>query len=168
MLSPQHECFRKKTILLAHVKGGVRFVETYVKIVLPYFGQHFDALEDELLRSIKEIQLLTRSLQNITSWGKRENDLALIKETPKVKKTLELFIYSVKGLMKDNNVVSAIFNANLKARDLDGSELKGSSESEEESDDDDDDDGDDDSDDEEGEAGGGGDSDDDDDDDNEV
>ncbi|GMH75221.1 hypothetical protein TrLO_g9395 [Triparma laevis f. longispina] len=167
-LVKKHECFRKKTILLAHVKGGVRFVETYVKIVLPYFGQHFDALEDELLRSIKEIQLLTRSLQNITSWGKRENDLALIKETPKVKKTLELFIYSVKGLMKDNNVVSAIFNANLKARDLDGSELKGSSESEEESDDDDDDDGDDDSDDEEGEGEGGDDSDDDDDDDNEV
>ena len=85
---------------------------------------------------------MTRSLQNITSWGKRENDLALIKETPKVKKTLELFIYSVKGLMKDNNVVSAIWNANLKARDLDGTELKGSSESEDE--DDDDDDGDDD------------------------
>ena len=128
----------------------------YVKLALPYFGKHFDLWKDNILNLIKELQYCTRCLQNVSSWGKRNNELSVVKETPKLKKVLEIFIYQVKGLMKANHVVSAIYNANLKARNIDGSEYKddddddSSSESESDSDDDDGGDGDGDGEDEDG------------------
>ena len=141
--------FQKKNLLLAQIKGGCKFIEVYVKLVLPYFGKHFDLWKENILVLIKELQYCTRCLQNISSWGKRNNELSVVKETPKLKKVLEIFIYQVKGLMKANHVVSAIYNANLKARNIDGSEYKddddddsssSESESDSSSDDDDDDD----------------------------
>ena len=96
-LPMQNEGFQKKPILLAQIKGGCRFIEVYVKLVLPYFGKHFELWKDDILNLIKELQYCTRSLQNVASWGKRKNELSVVKESPKLKKILEVFIYQVRA-----------------------------------------------------------------------
>ncbi len=148
-LVKENEDFVKKPILLALVKGGGKFVEMYNKCALPFFTDHFDDMSDEIAANIQQVQLCTRNLQNISNHAKRQGDVALSKETPKLKKILELFIYAVKAMFKKNNVVSSLWHANLKAKNIDGTLYKGSDEDDEdeeedadsEDDDDDSDDG---------------------------
>ena len=58
----------------------------FVKFVLPFFSVHFDEWKDDILEKITGIQACTRSLQNVSSWGKRMNEPSLIKESPRLKK----------------------------------------------------------------------------------
>lgn len=114
--------FVRRAILVAEMKLGFKFVESFVKKVLPMCEKHFNNYRRKIVAIIKTFQKLTRTMQSLIAYGKRERDSLILKETPKLKKILELFIYKVRAMMKRENCLEAVWVGNLKPKNIDGTE----------------------------------------------
>ena len=56
----------------------------------------------------------------ISSHGKREKDVNISREAPRVRKVCEIFIHNVKSLMRQNGILDAFWGGNLKDKNIDG------------------------------------------------
>jgi Fanconi anemia group D2 protein len=56
----------------------------------------------------------------ISSHGKREKDVNISREAPRVRKVCETFIHNVKSLMRQNGILDAFWGGNLKDKHIDG------------------------------------------------
>ena len=115
--------FQKKQIIVTEMKVGKRFVDTFTSRGFPMFEKNFEAYQSSILDTIKNFQSVTRTLHGLIAHGKRERDVNMIKESPQLKKVLELFLYKVKLLMKKKKILGALWMGTLKEKNLDGSEI---------------------------------------------
>lgn len=56
----------------------------------------------------------------ISSHGKREKDVNVSREAPRVRKVCETFIHNVKSLMRQNGILDAFWGGNLRDKHIDG------------------------------------------------
>jgi len=130
-LTKENDALAKRIILLQQLKFGSRFIETFVLKAIPFFQVHFQQFEETILDIIRLVQKWSRQLYHIISHGKREKDASLAKEAPRAKKALEMFIHKVKAMLKKNGCMTAMWTKTLKAKDIDGTTLKGENTSKE-------------------------------------
>jgi Fanconi anaemia protein FancD2 nuclease len=77
----------------------------------------------KLMKSIKTLQLATRSLQHISEHCKIASSKAIFKWIPALKRSLERLIYQVKGILQENNLINLYWLGNLKHRNIQGQEI---------------------------------------------
>ena len=103
-------------------------MRTFVDIVnknMEFFNACYGSKQEDVVSFFKALQTSTRQVHNICSYGKNEKkNSAIAGLVPGVKKSLEEFIYKVKGLLVANGSVEHFWAGNLKQRNLDGSEWK--------------------------------------------
>jgi hypothetical protein len=119
-LTKENPELAKKGHLLMQLKGGSKFVEVFVKYAFPFLGNSFGNHQEFVLNIIKDTQSITRQLGYISSHGKRVKDANLVKETPKVKKSCEMFVHHMRSIMRKNGVLDALYGGNLRNRNIDG------------------------------------------------
>jgi hypothetical protein len=108
-----------KSVLATAVAQGRLFIDAVIKEVA-FFESRFKRYKTKFMEATGHIQKGTRILQIICATSKRQQDTTITKNVPFVKKSMEQFIYSVKILLKANNVLSSMTQGNLKAKALDG------------------------------------------------
>jgi Fanconi anemia group D2 protein len=115
---------RQRVILSVALKYGKAFVDAFLKKAMPIMGKHFRTNRNDVVGIFKNFQTSTRSIQALCSHVKVTKDVALAPMVPLVKKSLEVVIYEVKGMLQKNGCPSeAFFMGNLKHRDLNGCEV---------------------------------------------
>ena len=120
--------------MMTNALKNVRFFLDVVNKNMDFFDACFASKQDDVLSFFKALQTSTRQIHNICSYGKNEKkNNAIARLVPFVKKSMEEFIYRVKGMLVANGSVDSFWAGNLKQRNLDGSEWK-RSETPEESD----------------------------------
>mmetsp|Transcript_1563 Transcript_1563/g.2836 ORF Transcript_1563/g.2836 Transcript_1563/m.2836 type:complete len:184 (+) Transcript_1563:2794-3345(+) len=130
-LTKENDALAKRIILLQQLKFGSQFIETFVLKAIPFFQVHFQQFEETILDIIRLFQKWSRQLYPFLSHGKREKDASLDKEAPRAKKALEMFVHKVKAMLKKNGCMTALWTKTLKAKDIDGTTLKGENTSKE-------------------------------------
>jgi hypothetical protein len=131
-LTKNNATLAKSSHLLAQLKHGAKFMAV-LKRVIPFCIKHFQAHEDAIIELLETTQKVTRQLNFILSHGKRVKDSNLVREGPKVRKLCEEYIHNVKGLLKKNGVIDALWGGTLKNKNIDGSTISETSDVEEDS-----------------------------------
>ncbi|GMI55919.1 hypothetical protein TeGR_g12680, partial [Tetraparma gracilis] len=123
----------KPFTLRVAIAGGTKFVDSFVLLVLPFMAGKMAEFKEQIFATIRALQTCTRALNIMASHAKRERITEVVRETPRMKKILEAFIYKIKMLMKQFGAVGAITNAHLVSKNIDGTLVnQPESESEEE------------------------------------
>lgn len=112
----------KSSHLLLQVKHGAKFM-IVLKRFIPFCIKHFQSHEDAIIELLETTQKVTRQLQFILSHGKCQKDSNLVREGPKVRKLCEEFLHNVKGLLKKNGMIEALWGGTLKNKNIDGSTI---------------------------------------------
>uniref|UniRef100_A0A8C9XST2 FA complementation group D2 n=1 Tax=Sander lucioperca TaxID=283035 RepID=A0A8C9XST2_SANLU len=133
--------FDSRPVLIACLKYGRLFLESFLKLGMPLLDNSFKRHMD-VQSLLKTFQLSTRQLHHMCGHSKIHQDTSLTNHVPALKKCLEQFVYRVKAMLTLNNCQEAFWIGNLKNRNLKGEEIlsQRSQGSDEEDDDDDDDD----------------------------
>ncbi|RIB11525.1 Fanconi anaemia protein FANCD2 [Gigaspora rosea] len=115
----------KRNVLSVTLKYGRSFIDTFLKQMLPLMDKHFNSYRDEILNIFKTFQMSTRNLQALCNHVKVNKESQLSAMVPLVKKSLEIVIFQVKGLIQHNGLpLSTFFLGELKHRDIDGREVE--------------------------------------------
>ena len=147
-LTKENPQLAKRPYLLTQLRFGTIFMETFVAKAVPFLQTNFSKHDKAVFQIIKSIQMVTRQMGNVINHGKRAKDANIIKEAPRAKKILEIFLHKIKVLMQKNKCVTALWSGTLKEKHIDGTVVeKSDTEDEETDDDEEDDEGDDDDDD---------------------
>eukprot|EP01135_Chromosphaera_perkinsii_P010387 Nk52_evm59s2118 gene=Nk52_evmTU59s2118 len=112
-----------KSILLAVLKKSRIFIETFLKMAMPFLDDSFKIYREESLLLLKTLQQSTRSLQVICGHSKVIKDGTLTAQVPSLRKALESIIYRVKAMLEHNECLEAFWLGNLKHRNLKGEEV---------------------------------------------
>uniref|UniRef100_A0A8D0CV45 FA complementation group D2 n=1 Tax=Sander lucioperca TaxID=283035 RepID=A0A8D0CV45_SANLU len=134
--------FDSRPVLIACLKYGRLFLESFLKLGMPLLDNSFKRHMEDVQSLLKTFQLSTRQLHHMCGHSKIHQDTSLTNHVPALKKCLEQFVYRVKAMLTLNNCQEAFWIGNLKNRNLKGEEIlsQRSQGSDEEDDDDDDDD----------------------------
>lgn len=108
----------RKSLLHQALKHGKNFVESFSKICIPLLNASFVENAKKVTLMLKDFQSATRILQQICNHSKEYRDVKLTSLVPSVKKSLEAFIYSVKGMLADHDSLSAFWVGNLRHKKL--------------------------------------------------
>ncbi|KAJ1673609.1 Fanconi anemia group D2 protein, partial [Spiromyces aspiralis] len=109
-----------RPLLQTCLKFGQRWVERFMRVVLPYLDTYFGAHYESIIALFGKLQKATRMLQVICGHGKIVRDKSMMAQVPVVRRALETFLFKVKALFDRHNVLSAFSLANLKHRNLAG------------------------------------------------
>ncbi|XP_035858240.1 Fanconi anemia group D2 protein isoform X1 [Sander lucioperca] len=133
--------FDSRPVLIACLKYGRLFLESFLKLGMPLLDNSFKRHMEDVQSLLKTFQLSTRQLHHMCGHSKIHQDTSLTNHVPALKKCLEQFVYRVKAMLTLNNCQEAFWIGNLKNRNLKGEEIlsQRSQGSDEEDDDDDDD-----------------------------
>jgi Fanconi anemia group D2 protein len=110
------------TILSIAIKQGRRFVDVICGF-LSFVSVQFTTHREIVMTGIRLMQVGTRNLQAMCEHGKRERDVSVTAVVPFVKRSLEDFMYGVKSMFQQHQLLSAFKVGNLKAKALDGTVL---------------------------------------------
>ena len=131
-LTKDNPSLAKKPHLLSQLKAGSAFLHTFNVKAVKFLEKHFQDNQKSSIEIIGLVQKMTGQMGNVISYAKREKDSALIKETPRAKRLMEAFLHKIKVLMRKNNCLTAIWQANLKEKNIDGTVYKDKEEGDEE------------------------------------
>lgn len=145
-LMPLFELSRNNELVLgAAMRAGRMIIDVFIKTWIPWLKEKFSHYKKLVMKTLKMKQKSTRLLQTFCNHSKGLQDSHLTCLVPPLKKSMEVLLFCVKGLMLSQNHAKAYTIGNLKHRNLSGdvissqeqykSESEGSSESEYESDD---------------------------------
>jgi len=101
--------FVDKAILSVFLKRSRAFIDNFCKKVLPFYDKYFMRHRESIVATLKIFQQGTRLLQNICSHCKDLKDNALTASVPALKKSLELFLFSVKTMLVNNGAQHAFW-----------------------------------------------------------
>ena len=115
-------------VTVSMMTNALKNMRSFLDIVnknMDFFNACFASKQEDVLSFFKALQTSTRQIHNICSYGKNEKkNNAIARLVPFVKKSMEEFIYRVKGMLVANGSVDSFWAGNLKQRNLDGSEWK--------------------------------------------
>ena len=129
-LTQDHSELAKKPHLLSQLKAGSAFLHTFNIKAVKFLEKNFQDNQKSSIEIIRNVQQMTLQMGNVISYAKREKDSALIKETPRAKRLMEAFLHKIKVLMRKNNCITAIWQGNLKNKNIDGTVVKDDEEEE--------------------------------------
>ena len=119
------------TNVLKHMRSFVDIVNKN----MDFFENFFASREEEVCQFFKVLQSSTRQVHNICAYGKNEKkNSAVAALIPGIKKSLEEFIYRVKGMLLANGREDLFWLGNLRTRNLDGTEWRADSSEEDDED----------------------------------
>ena len=130
-LTKENSELAKKPHLLSQLKAGTAFLHTFNTKAVKFLEKNFQDNQKSSITIIRAIQKMTLQMGNVISYAKREKDSALIKETPRAKRLMEAFLHKIKVLMRKNNCITAIWQGNLKNKNIDGTVVEDNEEEEE-------------------------------------
>ena len=119
-----------KQILAVALKQGKTFTEIFMKVI-PTLSQNFAEHKEAINRVIFNLQRSTRQIQSLCAHSKT-NESKLASVVPSVRKVLELFVFKVKAMLKENNQAKRFWLGNLKPKSITGEAIKDKQEDEEE------------------------------------
>ena len=115
---------------MSQLKAGSAFLHTFNIKAVKFLEKNFQDNQKSSIEIIRNVQQMTLQMGNVISYAKREKDSALIKETPRAKRLMEAFLHKIKVLMRKNNCITAIWQGNLKNKNIDGTVVKDDEEEE--------------------------------------
>jgi len=121
--------------LLIFVKGSILLLKLFLTEGMTVCQNLFKLRTIEVSKLLKNLQIITRYIQNICNYAKVVKDNALSNCLPNVRGILEALILKVKNIIVLNGCTDALFIGILKNVDIKGEEIVP------QNDDDDDDDG---------------------------
>eukprot|EP00884_Botryococcus_braunii_P009711 jgi/Botrbrau1/18741/Bobra.0386s0064.1 len=112
----------KAQILVQAVRTTSRAIDSFVKNIAAWRAVSQDQNEGlpYLVAIIKDMQKATRQIQCICSDAKFRKDLQLTSKVPAVKRSLERFVYEVKGLFAKTQYKENFWMGNLRHKDATG------------------------------------------------
>eukprot|EP00455_Lapot_gusevi_P043783 TRINITY_DN5377_c0_g1_i5.p1 TRINITY_DN5377_c0_g1~~TRINITY_DN5377_c0_g1_i5.p1 ORF type:complete len:318 (-),score=83.91 TRINITY_DN5377_c0_g1_i5:33-848(-) len=111
-----------RMVLSCSIRQGRLFIEKIVK-KMSFLEQNFRRCQDQVIEILRSIQTGTRIMQIICAHGKKICDTSISTNVPFVKRAMESFIYHVKAVFKNNGMLAAFYQGNLKNKSLDGTEI---------------------------------------------
>ncbi|KJE91160.1 hypothetical protein CAOG_002337 [Capsaspora owczarzaki ATCC 30864] len=115
--------YSHRLVLLAVVKGGRQFVDTFLKVGMPFIDVHFIEMREPMTEMFKKLQQATRSLQMVCGHTKVVRDVSVLAQVPPLRKSLETLIFRVKVMFEVNGVRVAFSIGNLKHKSIRGEEV---------------------------------------------
>lgn len=113
----------KRSILTSCLKHGRTVVELFYKSAMPLLDKQFKNFSTESQGLLKNLQVSTRTLQNVCNHAKTSRDAVLAAHVPAMKKIQEHLIYRVKAMLAANGCANAFWMGNLKNKNLKGQEI---------------------------------------------
>ncbi|XP_068656016.1 uncharacterized protein [Aristolochia californica] len=101
------------------VKYGGRFVDMLLK-AFEFFRANFDKHNDDIVQMVKELQKATRTIQTLCSEAKGTKRTVITSKIPGTKRSMERFLFHVKGLFHNTSNGATFWMGNLKHKDLHG------------------------------------------------
>ncbi|TVU41411.1 hypothetical protein EJB05_14926, partial [Eragrostis curvula] len=101
------------------VKHGGKFVDTFLK-AFNFLETHFSQHSDIIIKTLKELQKATRTIQTICSEAKSYKRTMVTSKVPATKRSLERFLFQVKALLNKCSAEDLFWLGNLKHKDLHG------------------------------------------------
>lgn len=101
------------------VKYGGKFVESFLK-VFEFLQTQIQMHNELIIQLVKELQKATRTLQTLCSEAKGLKQTAVTSKIPATKRSLERFLFHVKGLLHTTSSGCSFWMGNLKHKDLMG------------------------------------------------
>ncbi|KAL7120198.1 hypothetical protein ACP275_02G108500 [Erythranthe tilingii] len=101
------------------VKYGGKFIDSFLK-VFDFLQAQFEMHKDLILNLIKELQKATRTIQTLCSEAKGSKQTAITCKIPATKRSMERFLFHVKGLLYATPSGCSFWMGNLKHKDLTG------------------------------------------------
>ncbi|CAG0918378.1 unnamed protein product [Notodromas monacha] len=127
------ERYSNKTFFLQAVRFGGSFLTELSRSGFPVMQGLFSSHREEVLSLISSIQKNhTRFFQHVCSQTKKAKDVGIGKFIPTLRKSLETFLFRVKGMLVANNCAAAFIIGNLKHKDVHGHVLASQMDSEDE------------------------------------
>ncbi|XP_050532705.1 Fanconi anemia group D2 protein isoform X2 [Daktulosphaira vitifoliae] len=126
--------------LLVFVKGSILLLKLFLVEGMSICQHLFKIRIKEVSKVLKNLQVITRYMQNICNYTKVVKDNALSNHLPNIRGILETLILKVKNVMVLNGCTDALFMGIMKNMDIKGEEILSQNDSSEDDDDDDDDD----------------------------
>lgn len=126
--------------LLIFVKGSILLLKLFLAEGMTVCQNLFKVRTKEVSKVLKNLQVITRYIQNICNYTKVVKDNALSNCLPNIRGILEALILKVKNVIVMNGCTDALFMGIMKNMDIKGDEIMSQNDSSNDSDDDDDDD----------------------------
>eukprot|EP00731_Ephydatia_muelleri_P027407 Em0019g280a len=123
MLVTLVKSFEKRAVLSAALKYGTLYIEALLKFGMPVIDVEFRPHKDEVLTLLRTLQKSTRCFQNFCGHSKVQRDTTLTNHVPKLKKSLEMFMFKVMEMLVHHDCQEAFSVGNLRNRDLQGQEI---------------------------------------------
>ncbi|KAG8038455.1 hypothetical protein G9C98_006151 [Cotesia typhae] len=99
-----------KSMLMAYLRCTPALLKIFLESAIPTFEHCLRNHADEVTSTIKMVQGGTRYLNAICCHSTEQKDIALSKLIPNAKTILEKMVYSVKGMLVDDDVLSDILD----------------------------------------------------------
>ncbi|KAG0590520.1 hypothetical protein KC19_1G105500 [Ceratodon purpureus] len=115
-LTRTHE---KSAVHAVAAKCDGKFVDSFLR-GMDFFQAKFEAHKDIIIALVKELQKATRIVQALCADAKGQKRMPVATKVPAVKRSLEKFLFCVKGLLHSASNGSAFLLGNLKHKDLQG------------------------------------------------
>ncbi|KAK9093470.1 hypothetical protein Syun_028381 [Stephania yunnanensis] len=99
------------------VKHGGKYVDSFIK-VFDFLQVHFESHGEVIIQLVKELQKATRIMQTLCSEAKGSRRTAITSRIPATKRSMERFLFQVKGLLHNTSSGCTFWMGNLKHKDL--------------------------------------------------
>ncbi|KAG9439837.1 hypothetical protein H6P81_020002 [Aristolochia fimbriata] len=101
------------------MKYGGKFVDLLLK-AFEFFRANFDKHHEDIVQMVKELQKATRTIQTLCSEAKGTKRTVITSKIPGTKRSMERFLFQVKGLFHNTSNGATFWMGNLKHKDLHG------------------------------------------------
>ncbi|KAE8746145.1 hypothetical protein FOCC_FOCC007146 [Frankliniella occidentalis] len=115
--------FTGRPYLAAMLKHGQILLKLFLDKGMPILDGSLRNNTEEVMAILRSSQIATRFINKICLSCKTSQDSALTAHVPKIRGTMETFLYRVKGMLALNNIQSAWHMGNLKNRDVHNVEI---------------------------------------------
>ena len=112
-----------RVIFLSIVKGGVIFVEQFIKKAIPLLETTFREHTVDVKAMMRNVRDCSQDLQVICTHSKVTHDIGLMRNVPKLRKNLESLLYKIKAVFAYHGCVDQFTLVPLKNRDINGDEI---------------------------------------------
>ncbi|KAK3913826.1 Fanconi anemia group D2 protein [Frankliniella fusca] len=117
------QSFTGRPYLAAMLKHGQILLKLFLDKGMPILEGSLRNNTEEVMSILRSSQTTTRFINKICLSCKTSQDSALTAHVPKIRGTMEMFLYRVKGMLALNNIESAWHMGNLRNRDVHNVEI---------------------------------------------